>query len=193
MSRTTILVLVGVLACAGAATPQEKPAEQQIAEAVSPLADAMREGATVYGYQGGSLTTLRQGSNEMICLADDPAAERWSVACYHESLEPFMARGRELRAEGKDMRERQTIRGSEIEAGTLAMPDGPAALYVLSGPDGSFDPATGQISGANRRSVVYVPYATAETTGLATEPSPTEDSPWLMAPGKPWAHIMISG
>jgi len=38
--------------------------------------------------------------------------------------------------------------------------------------------------------VVYVPYATAATTGLPTRPAP--GVPWLMDPGTAGAHIMIS-
>jgi hypothetical protein len=37
--------------------------------------------------------------------------------------------------------------------------------------------------------VVYVPYATPESTGLSTTPG---TAPWLMYPGTPGAHIMIS-
>jgi hypothetical protein len=34
------------------------------------------------------------------CLASDPAVARFHVACYHHSLEPFMACGRALREQG---------------------------------------------------------------------------------------------
>jgi hypothetical protein len=40
------------------------------------------------------------------------------------------------------------------------------------------------------RWVIYVPFATAETTGLSTKP--VENGPWLMDPGTPGAHIMIT-
>ena len=69
------------------------------------------------------------------------------------------------------------------------MPRQPTALYSLTGPAGSFDPATGAVRGANRVYVVYIPYATPETTGLS--PTPATGTPWLMNPGKPWAHIML--
>jgi len=38
--------------------------------------------------------------------------------------------------------------------------------------------------------VIYIPYATVESTGLATSPV-SEGAPWLMDAGKPWAHIMV--
>lgn len=192
MSRIALFVLVGVVACAGTATPQGKSAEQQIAEAVSPLPESQRAGATVRGYRGGELVRLREGDGVMVCLADDPADDRWHVACYHESLDPFMAKGRALRAQGTtDRAGIDALRHDAIRSGELKMPDDAAALYSLTGPQGSFDPSTGAVSGASALYVVYVPYATEESTGITTEPS--QGRPWLMFPGQPWAHIMISG
>jgi hypothetical protein len=180
------------VACAGTATPQDKTQEQQIAEAVTPLPEAMRAGATVYGFRGGELATLRQGSGTMVCLGDDPSDDRWHVACYHESLDAYMAKGRALRAQGTtDRAEVAALRKAAIRSGELTMPSGPAALYSLSGSEGVFDAATGAVSGASLLMVVYVPYATEESTGVPTNPS--GGGPWLMAPGEPWAHIMISG
>ncbi len=164
--------------------------EIQIKAAVSAAPEALREHATVYGYTGeGRLTILRQGEGELICLADNPTDERFHVACYHRSLESFMARGRALKAEGRERDEIQRIREEETASGALRMPASPAALYSLSGAAETFDPETGEISGAAPLYVVYLPYATAESTGLPTSAPPGQ--PWIMEPGKPWAHIMI--
>jgi hypothetical protein len=55
----------------------------------------------VLGYnEKGDVVTLRQGSNDLICLAHDPAVKVFSVARYHKDLEPFMARGCERAAQG---------------------------------------------------------------------------------------------
>lgn len=184
-SVVTVLALL-----AQAALAQEKPVAQQIAEAVSALPIPLRADATVLGYRdGNTLVTLREGSNPLICLADDPARENWHVACYHTDLDPFMARGRELRAEGKNRREVHAIRLAEIESGELEMPHQPTALYTLTGPAGSFDPGTGEVCGARGLHVLYVPYATEATIGVSETPS--RERPWLMFPGQPWAHIMI--
>ena len=126
----------------------------------------------------------------MVCLADQPMDERFSVACYHIDLEPFMSRGRALRAEGKGRAEVDQMRELEITNGTLAMPSQPTTLYVRYGPAGSFDVASGTAEGTQLRYVIYTPFATAESTGLSLNPAP--NTPWLMAPGKPWAHIMIT-
>lgn len=151
--------------------------------------EALRDSATVLGYaDGDELTTLRDGSNALICLADDPTDDRFHVACYHESLEPFMKLGRELRAQGYSGAAVDSIRQVRIEAGELNMPDRPAALYSLSGPADSFNPETGEVTDASPLYVVYAPFETGETTGLPTRPEGNQ--PWLMEAGTPWAHIM---
>lgn len=167
-------------------------AEKQIEAAVSPAPDEMQKGARVLGYNDDAeLITLREGTNELVCLADDPKQERFHVACYHKDLEPFMKRGRELRAEGKSRDQVTIIRREEIKSGDIPMPEKPMALYSLTGPADGFNYTTGIVRQARPLYVVYVPYATEETTGIA--PSPVSNgAPWLMDPGTPWAHIMVS-
>jgi len=136
----------------------------------------------------GKVVELRAGSNDLVCLAARPGDAQWSVACYHESLEPFMARGRELLAQGIEGQERIAIREREIAEGKLPMPREPRTMYVLHG--SGFDAPTGEVSDAYLRWVIYTPYATPESTGLTTRPVP--GAPWLMAPGTAGAHIMIN-
>ncbi len=170
--------------------PVVPPAAQQIAAAVLPVPEEYRGSATVLGYASdGTMRELRRGSGPFICLASDPAGERFHVACYHRSLEPFMARGRALRASGIKGARIDTLRFAEIRAGRLELPKHPAALYSLTGPAGAFDPKTGTAPKARSLFVVYVPYATPETTGLPAKP--LEGSPWIMDPGTPKAHIMF--
>lgn len=160
----------------------------QIAAAVLAAPKDMRSGAAVLGYnEKGELITLRKGQNDLICLASDPKSKTYSVACYHKDLEPFMARGRELTAQGLKGKERQEKRWKEVEEGKVAMPKGPHTLYVLTGQ--SYDATKGEITGGELRWVIYVPYATSESTGL---PTTGGSGPWLMFPGTPGAHIMLS-
>src|SRR5450432_2093168 len=106
----------------------------QIAAAVLAAPKDMRSGAAVLGYNDkGELVTLRKGENDLICLAADPKAKNYSVACYHKDLEPYMARGRELAAQGLKGKERMDKRWKEVEEGKVTMPKGPHMLYVLSG------------------------------------------------------------
>ena len=186
---STCCTIVFALMLLGCGTQAQSPpsADEQIAAAVTPAPEALQDSATVLGYTDGmELTPLREGSNALVCLADDPSDDRFHPACYHESLEPFMKRGRELRKQG--VANVDSVRRAEIEAGTLSMPDQPAALYSLSGPADAFNPETGEVSDAEPLYVVYAPFETGETTGLPTRPE--GGTPWLMEAGQPWAHIM---
>ena len=185
-------LLAGVLALAlgsGTACAQVPPAPQQIAAALLAAPKELRPDATVLGYSAqGKLVELRKGSGPMTCLASNPREEQFHVACYHRSLEAFMARGRALRAEGVTGDRVDSVRFAEVRAGKLAMPTA-AMLYSLTGPGGSFDPASGTAPKAKPLYVVYLPNATAASTGLSAKP--VEDGPWIMDPGTPKAHIML--
>lgn len=165
-------------------------AEQQIAVAVTPLPKEFRDSATVLGYgSDGVLRELRPASGSMVCLAPDPARERVQAACYHRSLEPFMARGRALRAQGVKGDQVDSTRFAEVRAGRLPFPTSPALLYSITGEAGSYDAATGTIKG-RPLFVVYVKDATAATTGLPAQPG--QGTPWIMHPGTIKAHIMFT-
>lgn len=186
------LAAVLMLGCAGpmaAQTPATPSADQQIAAAVLAMPPGMRADATVLGYGAdGKLVPLREGKGNMICLANDPKGEAFHVACYHNSMEPFMARGRALRASGVTGAQVDSVRFKEVRAGKLIMPTSPATLYQLFG--GTFDPAKNEVTGARALYVVYMPSATGASTGLAEKPSGTV--PWIMFPGTPKAHIMFT-
>lgn len=175
---------------ASALTAAEVPSpDTQIAAAILAAPAELRGGAAVLGYNAkGELVTLREGKNEMICLASDPNKTAFSVACYHRELEPYMARGRELIAQKVTGQKRNDIRWKEVADGTLSLPREPRTLYVLTG--SGFDAANGKVKDAYLRWVIYVPYATPESTGLSTKAS--DSAPWLMSPGTAGAHIMIN-
>lgn len=172
-------------------TPEIPTPEVQITTALLPLPEAERAGAKVYGYSpSGTLGVLREGSGNMVCIADDPGKEGISVACYSVALEPFMARGRKLTEEGKDFKEKFDIREQEATSGKLKMPSNPSMMYVYYGKDEDYNAATGELEHGKFRYVVYIPYATTETTGLPASPH-APGMPWLMDPGTHRAHIMI--
>lgn len=160
-----------------------------IASAVLAAPAEMRAAAEVRGWVGAdSLVVLRPGTNDIICLADQPAETGFSAACYHRSLEPFMARGRELSRQGVEGERRNQMRWQEIEAGTLPMPS-VAMVYNLAFPDTNFDPATTDPATGGRLHALYMPGATTASTGVTDRPGA---EPWLMLAGTPSAHIMIS-
>lgn len=172
------------------ATGAVLPAAEQIAAAVLPAPADLRATATVLGYDpNGKLVRLRQGTGALTCLASDPRVDRFHVACYHKSMEPFMARGRALRLEGVKAELVDSVRFREVRRGKLAMPKQPAVLYSLTGKAGSFDPVAGTATGARQLFVIYVPGATAQTLGISAVPA--EGIPWVMNPDTPKAHIMF--
>lgn len=164
----------------------------QIKLALLAAPDDKKDSATVYGYSPNKeLVLLRKGTNELICLCDDPAQPGFSVACYQRDLEPFMQRGRELRKQGKSTEEIFNIREQEVKEGKLIMPKAPATLFVYSAGAKDYDPIKGEVKNGYLRSVIYIPYATAESTGLPTRPQ-APGLPWIMNPGTHGAHIMIN-
>ena len=143
------------------------PAEVQIAGAILAAPPELREGAAVLGFGAqGTRVELRTGKNEMICLASDPAKATFESDCYHKDLEPFMARGRELLAQKVTGSKRNEVRNKEVEEGKIPMAREPRTLYVLTG--SRFEAATGKVQDSYLRWVIYVPFATTQTTGLPT-------------------------
>lgn len=186
-----LLPLALIAAPLSAQTASIPPASEQIAAAVLPLPEELRAGATVLGYrEAGRLVELRRGTNGMRCLALYVTRQDFHVACYQQGLEPFMARGRELRAQGVRGEAVDSVRFKEIAEGKLAMP-AYGTLYTITTPRANFDPATRTVRDASLLAVVYIPGATAESTGLSANPK--ANGPWIMFPGTPKAHIMMVG
>ena len=98
-----------------------------------------------------------------------------------------MQRGRDLRAEGKNFQEVFDMREEEVKSGKLTIPTN-SILNVLTG---EFNPQSGELENTYQRYVIYIPYATPETTGIPLGPA-TPGGPWIMNPGTHRAHIMIN-
>ena len=195
--RDAALTLALLVSCAAATAAQAAvapaipPASEQMAAAVLPLPASFRAGARVLGYDvTKKLVELRAGANGMTCLADEPGDERFHVACYASTMEPFMLRGRELRAQGMKGDGVDSVRFKEVKDGKLKMPVQPAALYSLTGKASGWNGVTSQLTGASRLYVVYMPFATEASTGISSVPQ--KDGPWLMLPGTPKAHLMFT-
>ncbi len=185
----TFLLLCSALA---AGAQDTSGAEAQIKLALLAAPADKRAAATVYGYnKANELVQLRKGTNELICVADNPAEKGFSVAAYHRDLEPFMQRGRELRKQGVEGRAVFDTREQEVKSGKLQMPKQPTTLFVYTAKDEDVAAATASVKNGYLRYVVYTPYATAETTGLPLKPD-APGMPWLMDPGTHGAHIMIT-
>jgi hypothetical protein len=162
-----------------------------IATALMAAPKESRSGCKVIGYNmAGEFVTLREGDNEFIVLVDNPNKVGFNAACYHKDLETFMARGRALRAEGKTGQEIFAIREAEMKSGQIKITPG-STLHIYYGAKTVYDPETSKVEGAQLRYVVYMPWATSESTGLPKAPM-APNHPWIMNPGTHRAHIMIS-
>jgi hypothetical protein len=189
MAMRYFVFLLFVSVASFAQTPA-KDIQIKLAQLAAP--DELREKATVYGFDDkGEIIVLKKGENDMICLADDPKQEGLNVSCYHKDLEPFMARGRQLKKQGKTFQEVFDIRESEVKSGKLQMPKAPSTLYVYSAKDEQVNKSTGEVKDGYLRYVIYIPYATAASTGLPLKPT-APGMPWIMDPGTHRAHIMIN-
>lgn len=193
ISFGTIILIIAIISSLNesAEAQQIRSQEEQISAALSAAPEQFRAEATVLGYKADTtLTTLREGANELICLADDPRQASFHVACYHEDLDPFMKRGRTLKARGMSRKEIDLIRRSEIKSGKLQMPEKPMGLYIMDGKKGAFNYSKNKLNEGSPRYVIYIPYATEASTGLPRKPA-SKGAPWIMEPGTPWAHIMV--
>jgi hypothetical protein len=184
--------LAATILCLPAAACGQRtmPAAQQIALAVLPLPKNFRADATVLGFGAdGKLVTLRKGTGTMICLMSDPKLTEFHPACYQNSMEPFMARGRELRGQG--VKNVDSARFAEVASGKVPMPTQAATLWAMDGPMSGVNAPAGTVTAAIKlRYSVYMPFATSASTGLPSEP--LANGPWLMDAGTPKAHIMFT-
>jgi hypothetical protein len=162
-------LLLAVLVVPQTAQGQSGLSATDLERAVLPLPERDRAAATVMVLEEDEARVVKQGAGEFICIADAPGDERFQAACYHSSLEPYMARGRELRKTGMTGRESIAKRQAEISAGSLDMP-AHGMLHQVFAP-GDWD---GDMAAADRLTVIYLPFATAEELGL---PDGRDDGP----------------
>lgn len=192
MKTILFLITLVFVSCHCFAQNEVPSADIQIKSALLAAPPEKRDSCTIYGYSADKqFILLKKGYNELICLADDPNQLGFSVACYHNDLEPFMQRGRELKKQGMKDQEIFETREKEVKAGALQMPKQPATMFVYSADDKDYDCTTGEVKNGYLRSVIYIPYATSASTGLPEKPS-GKGMPWIMNPGTHRAHIMIN-
>lgn len=177
--------------CAQEEKPEIMPKDIQIKTALLPAPDDKKEGAMVYGYnEDGKVVVLREGTNDLVCIADNPYNKGIQASCYFKQLDPFMQRGRELKEEGMETIAIRKMRAEEVTSGKLKMPEAPSMMYIFYGSEESYDKTKATLGDGQFRYVIYTPFATAESTGLPLKPH-AKGMPWLMDPGTHRAHIMV--
>lgn len=184
------LILLLLLSSSLVFAQKDKADQIKMALLAAPV-DA-RDGAHVYGFDDdGKFITLREGTNDFVVRSDNPNQEGFEIVCYPKDVEPFMARGRELKAAGKKRNEIFAIREKEMMNGSLQKPGYGSTLQIYYGPDASYNKQTEKVEGGSFRYVIYTPLATSLTTGLPEKPN-GGGHPWVMFPGLYRAHIMIT-
>lgn len=179
------------IAQAEKAEGQELNKEAQISLATHFLPDKDKNEAKVLAYSNDvDMIVLRDSDSYLTCVGDDPKKDGIQIVCYYSDLEDFFQRGRVLKSQGKSPIEVREIRKNEIEAGELSFPKGQSMMYVFNGKEDDLNTETGDIKEGKLRYVIYLPYATQESTGLPLSPS-APGMPWLMDPGTHRAHIMV--
>jgi hypothetical protein len=153
--------------------------DQRIEEATAALPEYLRAGASVAMTDAdGSPRALKTGSNGFKCRPDGPEPG-FKVVCGEATVNGFFAAVRPIVSKATSKAERRELIDAAIEKGIIKIPMPGSRNYVLSGPDRQR---------AKLLLTIFLPGATAESTGLSTERS---DGTWLMCPGSPGAHSMV--
>ena len=173
------VALALLLPPAGAAAQNDA---ELIEEATLPLPEQLRGGAAVVVEVEGQRRVIRAGSNPFTCHPDGDEPVGFYVSCSDERLRgsTAMAEYGRLRRQGLPEDEILAAVSAGVRSGDLTPIPSGAMFFALSGPDRD---------NSELLIVIRTPDATAESTGLPTEPS--DDQAWLMFPGTHQAHIMI--
>ena len=184
-TRLLVATAAAALMLPLSAAPARAQADPRIAEAIKPLPEDLKAGATVVAYDKatGARTILRQGKNDIEC---QPKADDGFVRCYNKILGPRRDLEAKLRAEKKADKEVTDAVQAAIKAGTIKAPQFGTMSYRYSD-----DPERIKLLW-----VMSVPNATPESLGVSTVSQRDaalkgHGMPWMMLPGTPGAHIMI--
>ena len=183
MRSLTVFAAAAMLSAsfAGAALAQGMSKEETIKTATSALPAALRDGATVISYDSKGLPqVLRQGNNHIFCT-NNSTAENFAVSCRGEALRAASDFAAKEKAEGKDPKAIQADTNAAYDSGKLQRAPVGTTIYNRSGK-----------TEAEAKSlwVVLMPNVKGEDLGLPTTRM-NASSPWMMASGKPGAHIMM--
>jgi hypothetical protein len=160
-------------------------AGDEIAQAVLPLPDDLRAGATVYKYDSktGERIVLRKGTNFAECMPRGADGFTWCYNSVTGARRDFSAK---LRAQGKTDKDVQEAMAAATAAGTIkAAPFGTMSYRLY-----------GKKDRIQLLWVLSVPGATPESIAVSDgsqrdEAIGGDGRPWLMLAGTPGAHIMI--
>jgi DNA-binding transcriptional MerR regulator len=171
--------LAGILAASFAYADDAK-----IAQAVTPLPEDLKAGATVYDYdEDGNRVILREGTNHVECK---PRDENGFTMCWPTSTAARRDYSAKLAAEGLEGEELQAALQKAEEEGIVEPFKAGTMLYRAYDNDDRIQLLW----------VVLLPGATAENLAMSLESQRDPalagmGRPWMMREGTPGAHLMI--
>jgi len=181
MRTRAMLALAGLLAFAASGA---QSVEEKIAQALGPLPDDLKAGATVFEYgEDGKRVVLRQGTNQVECR---PRDERGFTTCFPVSS-----------AARRDYQYSLIFQGLEGDEVTAAMDKAEAEGKVAPMPPGSL--IYRLYEAGDRIQLLWVlllPGSMAEDLGMSVESQRDPalagmGRPWMMREGTSGAHLMI--
>jgi hypothetical protein len=197
--RGLAAVSIVILTSSFPAAQSDKARAQAIAAALLPLPVPLREAAAVVELDvNGAPTPLRPGSNALVCIADTPGDDTFDVRCYHRDFISVVYRSFQLGDDGvSGPRATPTIE-RELKEGRLTMTTAPTFGYRMLGPIGAFNAATSSAGpGIRSWQSVHLPFANTRDLGVVElrqipqDQRATTPTPFTMASGTYWSHVMI--
>ena len=183
--RSAITAATMIVVSLFAITAMAQTVDARVAEALKPLPEDLKAGATVVAYDAasGARQVLRQGTNQIEC---QPKAADGFVRCYNKILAPRRDLEAKLHAQKKSDADVAAAVAEGQKAGTIPRPQFGTMSYRYSD-----DPKRIKLLW-----VMSVPNATPESLGVSTTSQRDAalkgaGQPWMMLPGTPGAHIMI--
>ena len=179
MKRIALLVL-GVMAISPTALAQTDAIDKALLAAPASL----RDGATVIRWKSDfTYDTLKKGTNRLVCfdLSGLPEQPSFMIECTSIGNLDRVAQNRKLEASGDKSKTKVLFDAAE-KNGTRVKPEYGSVWYHLMGPDREH---------AQKRTVVDIPGATTQSTGLPDNPE--QGGAWIVNAGTANAYLMIPG
>jgi len=184
---TSTIGLAFLLGCAHALAGQS----QSFAAVTLPLPPGLRAGATVVRLNKSLQPEVqRRGTNGVVCI-DVRHDDLFDVRCYRDTFIPIVYRTFQL---GYDVAGEKV--GAEVKAGKLPLSREPTAGYRCLGPAAAYDAARNAVDARIECwQSIHFPFRTAADVGFPDEADVPESqqstTPYVMASGSYWSHVMI--
>ncbi|WP_150124978.1 hypothetical protein [Tsuneonella mangrovi] len=143
----------------------------------------------------GTTTTVQQGSGELTCTVSSSdrrgIKNRLLVICPPESVNELRPQLKAIKDKSADEDAYRAAVAAAVKDGTIKLPKPGTTGYGFMGGADSWGKDPAQLKDAVSWQYVLEPMMTGADLGLPEKRDGT--MPWLMASGRPFAHIMLSG